>query len=75
MYQWFAGIPILPQIIGGHNVDNLPYDRRTRDLLQDGYKYHAFPWMVKLEGRCEGRGSMNIDIEWTCILTSINVCL
>ena len=60
----------MPQIIGGHNVDNLPYDRRTRDLLQDGYKYHAFPWMVKLEGRCEGRGSMNIDIEWTCILTS-----
>ena len=55
----FAGVPILPQITGGHNVDNLPYDRDTRDLLQDGYNYHAFPWMVKLEGRCEGRGSMN----------------
>ena len=51
-----AGVPIYPQVIGGHNVDFLKDDKKTQALLEKKNKYHAFPWMVKLGGKCEGRG-------------------
>ena len=53
---WSAGVPIYPQVIGGHNVDFLKDDKKTQALLEKKNKYHAFPWMVKLGGKCEGRG-------------------
>ena len=57
-YKILPGLPkenTFNRIIGGHNVDHLKKDEKTRNLLGGLNRMEqAFPWMVRLEGKCGG---------------------
>ena len=47
-------------VIGGSDADHI--DAETRSLLDSKSKEHAFPWMVRILGKCGGRWLQEITI-------------